>query len=80
MKDYTDLIKKIMSIIFDEDIVNISDDAEPLKIDQWDSINHLQLIVALEEEFEIKFSDDELTELINLPLINNIIQQKLQHK
>ena len=80
MKDYTDLIKKIMSIIFDEDIVNISDDAEPLEIDQWDSINHLQLIVALEEEFEIKFSDDELTELLNLPLINNIIQQKLQHK
>ena len=80
MKDYTDLIKKIMSIIFDEDIVNISDDAEPLEIDQWDSINHLQLIVALEEEFEIKFSDDELTELLNLPLINNIIQQKLQDK
>ena len=80
MKDYTDLIKKIMSIIFDEDIVNISDDAEPLEIDQWDSINHLQLIVALEEEFEIKFRDDELTELLNLPLINNIIQQKLQHK
>lgn len=80
MKDYTDLIKKIMSIIFDEDIVNISDDAEPLKIDQWDSINHLQLIVALEEEFEIKFSDDELTELLNLPLINNIIQQKLKDK
>ena len=80
MKDYTDLIKKIMSIIFDEDIVNISDDVEPLKIDQWDSINHLQLIVALEEEFEIKFSDDELTELLNLPLINNIIQQKLKDK
>jgi len=80
MKDYTDLIKKIMSIIFDEDIVNISDDAEPLEIDQWDSINHLQLIVALEEEFEIKFSDDELTELLNLPLINNIIQQKLKDR
>ena len=80
MKDYTDLIKKIMSIIFDEDIVNISDDVEPLKIDQWDSINHLQLIVALEEEFEIKFSDDELTELLNLPLINNIIQQKLKDR
>ena len=80
MKDYTDLIKKIMSIIFDEDIVNISDDAEPLEIDQWDSINHLQLIVALEEEFEIKFSDDELTELLNLPLINNIIQQKVKDK
>lgn len=80
MRDYTDLIKKIMSIVFDEDIVNISDDAEPLKIDQWDSINHLQLIVALEEEFEIKFSDDELTELLNLPLINNIIQQKLEDR
>ena len=80
MKKLHDLIKKIISIIFDEDIVNISDDAEPLKIDQWDSINHLQLIVALEEEFEIKFSDDELTELLNLPLINNIIQQKLKDK
>lgn len=72
-------VKKIMAIIFDQELESIPDDAEPLKIDNWDSLNHLQLIVGLEEEFEIKFNDQELTELLNLELICSILKTKI-HK
>jgi len=80
MKEIQLKIKQIMAIIFDTTKENIPDDAEPLKIDQWDSLNHMQLIVALEQEFDIKFSDDELTELLNLSLITAIIQSKFTKK
>ncbi len=80
MKEIQLKIKQIMAVIFDTTEENISDDAEPLKIDNWDSLNHLQLIVALEQEFNIKFSDDELTELLNLALITTIIQSKIVEK
>lgn len=80
MKEIQLKIKQIMAIVFDTTKENIPDDAEPLKIDQWDSLNHMQLIVALEEEFDIKFSDDELTELLNLSLITAIIQSKFTKK
>ena len=73
-------IKKIMAVIFELSEDNIPDDAEPLKIDKWDSLNHLQLIVALEQEFNIKFNDDELIELLNLPLIKTIIESKIIEK
>lgn len=72
-------VKKIMAVIFDQELESIPDDAEPLKIDNWDSLNHLQLIVGLEEEFEIKFNDQELTELLNLELICSILKTKI-HK
>ena len=80
MKEIQLKIKQIMAVIFDTTEENISDDAEPIKIDKWDSLNHLQLIVALEQEFNIKFSDDELTELLNLALITTIIQSKIVEK
>ena len=80
MKEIQLKIKQIMAVIFDTTKENIPDDAEPLKIDQWDSLNHMQLIVALEQEFDIKFSDDELTELLNLSLITAIIQSKFTKK
>ena len=78
MENIKEKVKKIMAIIFDQSLESIPDDAEPLKIDQWDSLNHLQLIVGLEEEFNIKFNDEELTELLNLPLICSILEEKIQ--
>ena len=66
MENIKEKVKKIMAVIFDQTLESIPDDAEPLKIDQWDSLNHLQLIVGLEEEFNIKFNDEELTEITQL--------------
>jgi acyl carrier protein len=37
----------------------------------------MNLIVALEEEFGIIFTDDEMTELLNMELIASIISDKI---
>ena len=78
MENIKEKVKKIMAVIFDQTLESVTDDAEPLKIAPWDSLNHLQVSVGLEEDLNIKYNDEELTELLNLPLICSILEEKIQ--
>lgn len=69
-------IKSVMSVVFEIDVNSIHDDAAPGSIENWDSIRHMNLIVALEEEFGFEFSDDEITDLLSYKLIESIVSQK----
>jgi len=66
-------IKKIMSIVFEVPIDQITETSSKDTIEHWDSLRHLNLIMALEEEFEITIPDEEVDNLINLKLIELII-------
>ncbi len=46
------------------------------QIATWDSLNHMNLIVALEEEFNVRFSEEEINELLSLDLIELVIKEK----
>ena len=76
MKSIHMQIIEIMSSVFKVDIEKIPDNADPSIIQEWDSIKHLSLIIALEDHFNIKFTDNEFIELISLPLITHIIDSK----
>lgn len=72
-----DKVKKIIGGVFNLELDSINDDASPDNIMNWDSLNHMNLIVSLEEEFSIRFSDQEIGEMLNLELIIYIIRQKV---
>jgi len=69
-------IKKVMSAVFEIPVGQIKDDSSPDTIESWDSLKHMNLVVALEEEFEIEFTDDEIMESMNFSLIQLIIDGK----
>lgn len=77
MSELKKRIRDIMSIVFDIEKEQIKDNSEPGLIENWDSLRHMNLIVALEEEFGIVFTDDEMTELLNMELITSIISDKI---
>ncbi len=62
-------VRKIMSSVFgiSKDLIN--NESSPDNIENWDSLRHMNLIVSLEEEFGVSFSDDQMSELINYRLI-----------
>ena len=72
-----DRIKSVMSAVFEISADQIKEDSSPDTIESWDSLKHMNLVVALEEEFEIEFTDDEIIELMNYSLIKNIISGKI---
>jgi acyl carrier protein len=76
MSEINKKIKNVMSTVFDVDISSISENASPDDIESWDSLRHLNLAVALEEAFQIEFSEEDIMELMNLKLIELKIKEK----
>ena len=70
-------IKKVMSAVFEIPVEQIKDDSSPDIIDSWDSLKHMNMVVALEEEFNVQFTDDNITELINMKLIKVVLLERL---
>ncbi len=62
-------IKGVMSPVFGISEDEIEDTASPDTIETWDSLKHINLIVALEEEFNVEFSDEEIFDMMNYKLI-----------
>tara|TARA_B100000963_G_scaffold134458_1_gene116945 strand:- start:1505 stop:1747 length:243 start_codon:yes stop_codon:yes gene_type:complete len=46
-------------------------------IEEWDSLTHMNLIQAIEEEFKIEFEFFEIMDLENIGELVNCIQQKM---
>ena len=58
-------VKNVMSVVFEVPIRQIKDNASPDEIESWDSLKHMNLVIALEEEFDCEFTDSEAVELLN---------------
>jgi acyl carrier protein len=46
-------------------------------VDEWDSVNHVMLVVQVEREFGVKFHTAEIEELKNVGDLASLIQSKL---
>lgn len=73
-------IKQIMSDIFFINISDISEYSSQDTIENWDSIGNLNLVTALEEEFEILFTDDQIIEMLNFKLVCEITKEVILNK
>ena len=56
----------IVSTMMDEPRENISIDSSPSTISNWDSLRHMKLILAIEEEFNIIFPDQALISITDV--------------
>lgn len=71
-------IKQVMSLVFEVPLESIADDASSDNIENWDSLRHLNLILALEEEFGVSIPDEEVGNLVNYKLIELVINDSLK--
>jgi len=77
MENLEPRIKEVMSSVFDIDVDAINEDSSQDSIEQWDSMKHLDLIVAIEEEFGITIPLEEVGNMINFKYIKLIIEEQL---
>lgn len=75
MVEIKDKIKIVMSSVFEVPIEDITENSSSDTIDSWDSLKHLNLILALEEEFDISIPDEEVGNLFNYKLIELIVNE-----
>lgn len=77
MNETRNKIKEIISVVFNVELESVLDGASPDNIDNWDSLGHLNLIIALEEEFNISIPDEEVGNLVSVRLIEIIINDNI---
>ena len=75
MENNKEKIKNVMSAVFEVPFNEITEDSSSDNIESWDSLKHLNLILALEEEFDINIPDEEVGNLINYKLIELIVNE-----
>lgn len=62
-------LRAVMSAVFGLEESRIAETDSPDTVAEWDSVGHLQLMLALEEEFGVRFEAGELASLTSVGLI-----------
>ena len=70
-------VRTIASDLFAVSTHKITLDSSPQTIESWDSIQHLNLVLALEEKFGLQLSPEEIQEMNSIAQVINLISAKL---
>ena len=73
MMSEMDRVKKVMAAVLSVDIETIGDDSSVDDMEAWDSLRHINLIIALEQEFGISLPDEEVASLTSVRLLTMAI-------
>jgi len=68
-------LNKVFQEVFDDETIEVNDDTTSEDIDDWDSFEHINLIVAVEEEFSIKIPMGKVVTMKNVGEMADIILQ-----
>jgi acyl carrier protein len=57
--------------------VRFKNDMSRLQQPQWTSLKHVEFLIALEQEFGIRFDGADATDMVDIPVIVDRVQKKL---
>ncbi len=72
-----DRIRGIAADVLEVPAAKISPDSSPETIDAWDSVHHLNLVLALEQEFSLQFEPEEIDQMQDIRHILAILETKV---
>ena len=79
--DREEVFRRITAIFreeFDDDTLIIVDETNAEDIEDWDSLAHVELVLAMEKEFQMKFNLKEVGELQNVGEMADLILRKME--
>lgn len=71
-----DALEPIFRQVFDDDTITLHRETTADDIEEWDSLTHMNLVIALELQFKIKFALGELQRLKNVGEMLDLINKK----
>jgi acyl carrier protein len=75
-----DTLKDVMATVLEIAADSISDDTSMDTVEAWDSIKHMNLVLAIEEEFGVSIPDEDAANITSYPLIRLVLNEQLKGK
>ena len=69
-------VTDLMVQVFGVDAEDLSEEGSPDTIEEWDSMSHINLVLALEREFQVKFTAEESVEMLSVKLVELTLAEK----
>jgi acyl carrier protein len=69
-------IIKIFSQVVDVPVETVSITMTPNDVENWDSMKHVMLLLAVESDFDLKFSDIEMVSIGTLDELIDLVKSK----
>lgn len=68
-------LKGVLADVLKIDASGIGEDTSVDTVESWDSLRHLNLVLALETEFDVSFTEEQTVEILNYPLIRMVLEE-----
>lgn len=78
--DITEELTAVFREVFDDETIVLSDELTANDVDSWDSLSHVNLIIAIEMAFDIEFKQSEILNFENVGELKQSIINKLEKK
>lgn len=75
-KEIMETIQEIFRDVLDNDDIELTDETTSADIDEWDSLSHIQLVVAIEKQFKQKFTAAQIGSWKNVGAMCHDIAEK----
>lgn len=72
-----DALKSVIGSVLDVDPLTIVPESSSDTISGWDSLKHMNLVIAIEEEFGVSIPDDEAANITSYALIRVVLEELL---
>lgn len=77
-KEILSKLNEIFIDVLDLDECELTDETSANDIEEWDSLSHIQLIVAIEKTFKIKFTSLEIMKWKNVGEMVTTMEEKIK--
>lgn len=75
--DVETTLNAVFRRVFDNDRIVISEEMTANDVEEWDSLAHINLIMEIEAEFNLKFTVDDIVDLKNVGEMIRLVERKL---
>jgi acyl carrier protein len=73
-----DRVRRVAADVLEVPPDKISASSSSESVEAWDSVHHLNLVLALEQEFRLQFEPEEIDEMSDIKSILSVLERKLQ--
>ena len=75
--DQLEKLSNVFRVLFNLPDIELNDNLTAKDISGWDSFNHVNLIINIEEEFNVRFSNSEVGDLQNVGNLKTLLASKI---